>query len=98
MGYDGSGTGNTLALWQARGHDTNSIGVDPQFVDTATSPPDLHLQADSDCIDAATAAFVGKTAPSMDIDGEARPEGPGYDLGSDEYVPGPPVGSLFIVK
>jgi hypothetical protein len=51
-------------------------GTDPLFV----SATDLHLQSCSPAKDAGTAAG----APATDFDGNARPQGAGYDLGFDE--------------
>ncbi len=42
---------------------------------------DYHLRSGSPCIDAGTDAGV-----YADIDGDERPYGPGFDMGSDEYV------------
>ena len=49
---------------------------------------DYHLEGDSPCIDAGTS----EGAPDIDIDGELRPQGAGYDMGADECdgVPPPP--------
>jgi hypothetical protein len=44
---------------------------------------DYHLTADSPCIDTGTS----EGAPSDDIDGDTRPQGQGYDMGADEFVP-----------
>ncbi|GEM_PF-1235626 len=52
----------------------------PHFVDPASG--DYHLQSDSPCIDAGTDAGV-----YTDIDGDTRPQGEGFDIGADEYVP-----------
>jgi len=56
----------------------------PQLVDVSDPDPvnwDLHLQPGSPCIDAGTS----EGAPDDDIDGDARPQGAGYDMGADEY-------------
>jgi hypothetical protein len=60
----------------------------PEFVDypghwdgSSWVGPDCHLTSDSPCIDAGADAGV-----SADIDGDARPQLAGYDMGSDEYV------------
>ncbi|MEW6608338.1 MAG: right-handed parallel beta-helix repeat-containing protein [bacterium] len=55
-----------------------NIDADPLFVGGG----DYHLTADSPCIDTGTSA----NAPADDIDGDIRPQGAGYDMGSDEYV------------
>jgi hypothetical protein len=59
--------------------DYNNISEDPVFV--GGSPYDLHLQGTSPCIDEGTAAG----APSVDLDGDPRPSGDGYDMGAYEF-------------
>ena len=61
--------------WQG----TGNIDADPLFVGNG----DYHLTAGSPCIDTGT----GEGAPLDDIDGDIRPQGNGYDMGADEYVP-----------
>jgi hypothetical protein len=59
-------------------NDDNSKVVDPLFV----SATDLHVPSGSPMVDAgATIAAV-----SDDIDGQARPQGPAYDIGADELL------------
>jgi hypothetical protein len=49
---------------------------------------DYHLTASSlEAIDEGTASFDGQDAPTDDFDGDARPQGPAFDIGADEYVP-----------
>ena len=57
---------------------TVNIWGDPAFVDPDGG--DYHIGPDSAAIDAGV--DVGVTT---DIDGEARPNGPGYDIGADEF-------------
>jgi uncharacterized repeat protein (TIGR01451 family) len=77
--YYGNGTpivstGGTLVTG------THSLyDLDPRFVDPASG--DYHLAAGSPAIDAGTP----NGAPALDIDGDARPQGDGYDIGADEY-------------
>lgn len=56
---------------------------DPRFVDAPAG--DLHLRADSPAIDRGSAA----DAPHVDIDGDLRPAGAGYDIGADEWRASP---------
>ena len=61
-----------------------NINADPLFVDPVNG--NLHLQSGSPCIDAGTS----EGAPNYDIDGDVRPQGSGYDIGADEFVPNQP--------
>ena len=56
----------------------NVVG-DPKFVDAAHD--DYHLKADSAAIDAGTDLGI-----AIDVDGDPRPTGAGFDIGFDEYV------------
>jgi len=55
-----------------------NLASDPQFVDPIHN--DFHLQASSPLRDAADPA----AALALDIDGDARPQGAGRDIGADE--------------
>lgn len=59
---------------------TSDLSVDPQFLNY--SEGDYSLAMGSPCIDAASATYGVAT----DIDGEARPQGAGYDIGMDEFA------------
>ncbi len=61
-----------------------NLSTDPLYVDPVNG--DYHLATGSPVIDAANAFG----APSVDIDGNSRPVGSGYDMGADEYVYSPP--------
>ncbi|MHC4714185.1 MAG: putative Ig domain-containing protein, partial [Planctomycetota bacterium] len=86
FGLDDGATLLTLAEWQGRGHDLNSIqAVDTAlFVDPATY--DYHLKSDSPAKDAGTT----RAEVTDDIEGTARPQGSAYDIGCYEYVEGIP--------
>ncbi|MBK8567609.1 MAG: hypothetical protein IPN76_30905 [Saprospiraceae bacterium] len=59
--------------------------LQPDWLTAPTTVGDLHLQACSPAIDAGTA--IG--APITDFDGDVRPNGPGFDMGFDEYTGAP---------
>jgi hypothetical protein len=54
-----------------------NISVNPAWNAT------FHLMVGSPCIDVG----VATGAPATDIDGDARPNGAGFDIGADEYHP-----------
>jgi hypothetical protein len=55
-----------------------NIDTDPIF----SADGDHHLSAESPCVDAGMDSGIVE-----DIDGDARPQGAGYDMGSDEVAP-----------
>lgn len=76
----------TVVYSNVRGGFTGEGNIDenPQFA----TGGDYHLLGNSPCIDMASP----DDAPDIDLDGELRPQGNGYDMGADEYdgVPAPP--------
>ncbi|HSW88162.1 MAG TPA: right-handed parallel beta-helix repeat-containing protein [Candidatus Saccharimonadales bacterium] len=64
---------------------TGNLTVDPQLVNyVADGTGDYHLKATSPAIDAG----ISTNAPSIDFDGNARPQGNGFDIGVYEYLTG----------
>jgi parallel beta-helix repeat protein len=58
---------------------SNDISRDPLFLDPGSR--DFHLAWGSSCIDSGSP----DQAPDWDIDGDARPQREGYDMGADEF-------------
>lgn len=85
FGYDQYG--NPLYLDPDEPDHYDNISSDPLFVDprdaaqAPTAEGDYHLSSGSPCIDKGTETG----APAVDIDGDIRPQGAGYDMGADEY-------------
>lgn len=83
---DGGDSVLDLAEWRtATGQDASSIEatIEAVFVDAASD--DYHVSATSPALDSGTAT----DAPPTDYEGQARPIGPGVDIGADERCPDP---------
>jgi hypothetical protein len=61
------------------GNWATNITADPMFIDLNT--PDLHLQPNSPAIDAGV-----DDGTRVDLDGIARPQGDGFDIGAFEVL------------
>jgi hypothetical protein len=84
--FDDNGTDSDFAAWQggAGGRDANGLNADPQLIDITPGSMNLRLTSTSPAINAGD---PGSTA-TLDIDGDARPNGD-FDIGADEaYIPG----------
>src|SRR5437867_3981770 len=80
------GTQRTLASWRtATGQDANSVisSATALFVNAAAA--DYHLKAGAPALDFGVAGFNGQDAPAADFEGDARPQGAGWDVGAYEF-------------
>lgn len=78
---DDGNTRLTLAQWRsATGQDTHSILSTPSELFVNVAANDYHLKAGSPAIDRGTSQL----APTVDLEGRARPAGAGWDVGAYE--------------
>ncbi len=86
----GNGTGSVTYSLVEGGHTgEGNLSEPPLFVDEANG--DFHLRTASPAIDTGTDEDV----PDVDLDGVARPQGDGFDMGAYEYD-GPPAFILTV--
>jgi hypothetical protein len=87
------GTVIDLAAWQAAtGQDESSVVSDSAAVFLDAAGDDYHLSMTSPAVDSGTAM----NAPAGDLEGNARPAGPGVDIGAYERCSAPcmPAGGM----
>jgi hypothetical protein len=79
----GNGTDDIRDLGGSGGSviDTTNYKLNPTFVNTGTTPPDLHIQTGSGAKNAGTTL----SAVQVDYEDVARPQGASYDIGAYEY-------------
>jgi hypothetical protein len=73
--------------WAGCDESFGNISGDPLFVNFSSG--DFHLTSASPCVDSGIdpAAWYTGTLADFDFDGDARPQGAGWDIGADEYAP-----------
>jgi Secretion system C-terminal sorting domain len=81
--WNGTSYSGFSSFSNATATNQNSISVNPQFVTTTLSNPNLHLQSTSQCINAGNPSFI-VSANERDIDDQNRVTGI-VDLGADEF-------------
>jgi len=86
--------GNTQYAYEGVSAGVGDLAVDPKLV--APEFGQVHLLADSPCLDAGDDAAV--QVGWMDIDGQARVQSGHVDIGADEYDGTPPVYAPTIVR
>ena len=77
---DGGDTVLDLPSWQALGYDAGSFVADPSVLFVNPSS-DFHLLGSAPAVDTGSPAG----APSVDLDGNPRPAGAGFDVGAYEF-------------
>lgn len=80
IGTSGASSGSGIML-------SNNITTSSASLFVNASGNDYHLPPNSPAVNTGVITFSGKTAPTSDITGAARPQGAGYDIGAYEYVP-----------
>jgi hypothetical protein len=80
---DGGNSNVSLSQWRAHGYDLHSFIATPAQLFADPGNDDYHLAAGGPAVGAGTAL----AEVSDDLDGNARPAGPAYDIGAYEYVP-----------
>ncbi|MBW2527115.1 MAG: right-handed parallel beta-helix repeat-containing protein [Deltaproteobacteria bacterium] len=84
---DGDSTNMSLTEWQALGYGANSIIATPSELFEAVASDDYHLVAGAPAVDVGAASFGGESAPGADLEGVARPQQTGHDIGCFELCP-----------
>ncbi len=74
----------TLSQWQAQGHDASSLSSSPAELFVSAETLDFRLRPGAAAIDRGAPSLSAIAAPGVDIQGQARPQGAGYDMGAYE--------------
>jgi len=85
---DGEDTVVSLSFWRGQGLGTHSFKAKPNKLFQKPNKNDYRLRRRSPAIDAGAGSIDGADAPLLDIDGTARPQGKGLDLGAYERSDG----------
>jgi parallel beta-helix repeat protein len=84
---DGGNSVLTLAQWRTQtGQDANSLVATQAQLFLNPAGADYHLSSTSPARDRGIGTFNGKSAPTVDREGRARPSGSAYDIGAYEFV------------
>jgi parallel beta-helix repeat protein len=75
---------NVLSDKRTTGQDSHSPLSSSSTLFVNPGGGDFHLKSGVVAIDAGTASLNGRSAPTIDFDKAARPQGNGYDVGADE--------------
>jgi hypothetical protein len=98
MSLDGEKSVITLSNWKAQsGQDAHTVLGSPSALFVDPEHQDYHLKDGSFAIDAGSVSFHALNAVASDMDGNARPQGAGIDIGAFEKgIPG--MGSVPAAK
>jgi hypothetical protein len=85
--HDNETTVIPLSQWQASGHDASSVVSSPSELFLNAETFDFRLKAGAVAIDRGAPSMNAIMAPDLDLQGHARPQGAGYDMGAYEAQP-----------